>query len=62
MVNSLDAVDIGEKVLVGVQVECGRAEVNNREIQEKGQNDDATNRQSNTHRGWHEDAHWGGSS
>ena len=41
VVNSLDAVDIGEEVLVRVQVECGR--------------EDATNRQSNAHRGWHED-------
>ena len=35
MVNSLDAVDIGEEVLVRVQVECGREEVNSREKQEK---------------------------
>ena len=35
VVNSLDAVDIGEEVLVRVQLECGRAEVNNREKQEK---------------------------
>ena len=35
MINSLDAVDIGDEVLVRVQVECGREEVNNREKQEK---------------------------
>ena len=34
-VSSLDAVGIGEKVLVRVQVECGREEVNNGEKQEK---------------------------
>ena len=35
VVSSLDAVGIGEKVLVRVQVECGREEVNNGEKQEK---------------------------
>ena len=48
---SLDAVDIGEEVLVRVQVECGGEEVNDGEKQEE----DTTNRQSNTHSGWHED-------
>ena len=33
VVVSLGAVDIGEEVLVRVQVECGREEVNNREKQ-----------------------------
>ena len=32
---SLDDVDIGEEVLVRVQVECGREEVNDGEKQEK---------------------------
>ena len=35
VVNSIDAVDIGEEVLVRVQVGLGREEVNNREKQEK---------------------------
>ena len=42
VVNSLDAVDIEEDVLVRVQVECVREEVNNREKQEK----DRTKRQT----------------
>ena len=35
VVNSLDAVDIGDEMLVRVQVECGREEVNDGEKQEK---------------------------
>ena len=35
MVNSLQAVNIGEEVLVRVQVECGREEVEEGEKQEK---------------------------
>ena len=35
VVNSLDAVDIGEEALGRVQVECGREEVNDGEKQEK---------------------------
>ena len=36
VVNSLDAVDIGDEMLVRVQVESGREEVNEEEKQEKG--------------------------
>ena len=53
VVNSLDVVDIGEEVLGRVQLECEREEVNNGETWE-GQNEEASNRQPNTHRGWHE--------
>ena len=35
VVNSLDAVDIGDEMLVRVQVESGREEVNDEEKQEK---------------------------
>ena len=55
VVNSLDAVDVGEEVLVIVQVECGREEVNDREKQEKDKHEETDNERSNTHRGWHED-------
>ena len=48
---SLDAVDIGEEVLVSVQVECGREEVNNREKQEKDKHEQTDNERSNTHHG-----------
>ena len=48
---SLDAVDVGEEVLVRVQVECGREEVNNREKQEKDKQAETDNERSNTHHG-----------
>ena len=35
-VHSLDAVDVGEEMLVRMHLECGREEVNNGEKQEKG--------------------------
>ena len=40
MVDSLDAVDIGEEVLVRGQVGQGREEVNNREKQEKDKHEE----------------------
>ena len=52
---SLDAVDIGDEVLVTVQVECGREEVNNGEKQEKDKHEETDNERSSTHHGWHED-------
>ena len=55
VVNFLDDVDIGEEVLVRVQVECGREEVNNREKQEKDKHEETDNERSSTHHGWHED-------
>ena len=55
VVNSLDAVDIGQEVLGTVQVECGREEVNDGEKQEKDKHEETDNERSNTHRGWHED-------
>ena len=55
VVNSLEHVHIGEKVLGRVQVECGIEEVNNGEKQEKDKHEETDNERSNTHRGWHED-------
>ena len=55
MVNSLDAVDIGEEMLVRMQLKCGREEVNDREKQEKDKHEETDNERSNTHHGWHED-------
>ena len=52
---SLDAVDIGDEVLVRVQVECGREEVNDGEKQEKDKHEETDNERSSTHHGWHED-------
>ena len=51
VVNSLDAVDIGEEVLVRVQVECGREEVNNREKQEKDKHEES-NQRTLKHTSW----------
>ena len=48
---SLDAVDIGEEVLVRVQVEFGREEVNNRWKQEKDKHGETDNERSSTHHG-----------
>ena len=51
---SLDAFDIGEEVLVRVQVECERGEVNNGEKQERDRTR-TNNKRSSTHHGLHED-------
>ena len=55
VVNSLDAVDIGEEVLVRMQVGQGREEVNDGEKQEKDKHKETDNERSSTHNGWHED-------
>ena len=55
VVNSLDAVDIGEEMLVRVEVECGREEPKDREKQEKNKHEETDKERSNTHHGWHED-------
>ena len=39
----------------GVQVECGREEVEDGEKHGERQNEDTSNRQSTAHHGWHED-------
>ena len=48
---SLGVVDIGDGVLVRVQVECGRAEVNDGEKQEKDKHEETDNERSSTHHG-----------
>ena len=48
---SLDAVDVGDKVLVREQVECGREEVNHGEKQEKDKHEETHNECSSTHHG-----------
>ena len=50
VVHSLDAVDIGEEVLVRVQ-----EEVNGREKQEKDKHEETNKERSGTHHGWYED-------
>ena len=52
---SLDAVDTGDEVLVRVQVECGRKDVNDGEKQEKDKHEETDNERSSTNHGWHED-------
>ena len=48
---SLGAVDIGEEVLVRVQVECGREEVNDGEKQEQDKHEETDSERSSTHLG-----------
>ena len=48
---SLGVIDIGDGVLVRVQVECGREEVNDGEKQEKDKHEETDNERSNTHHG-----------
>ena len=48
---SLDAVDFGDEMLVTVQVECGRKEVNDGEKQEKDKHKETDNERSSTHHG-----------
>ena len=52
VVNSLDGVDIGEEVLVRVQVECGREEVNNGEKQEKDKHEETDNERTIKRSSW----------
>ena len=48
---SLGDVDIGDEVLVTVQVECVREEVNDGEKQEKDKHEEIDNERSSTHHG-----------
>ena len=52
---SVGVVDIGDEVLVRVQVECGREEANDGEKQEKDKHEETDNERSSTHHEWHED-------
>ena len=49
---SLDAVDIGDEVLVRVQMECGREEVNDGEKQEKDKHEETDNERTIKHTSW----------
>ena len=55
VVISPDAVDIGDEVLGRVLGRVWKRRGKRRRETGEGQNEDATNRQANTHRGWHED-------
>ena len=52
LVNSLDAVDIGEEVLVRVHVECGREEVNDGKKQEKDKHEETDNERTIKRSSW----------
>ena len=52
VVNSLDAVDIGEEVLVRVQVGEGREEVDNKEKQEKDKHEEMDNERTIKRSSW----------
>ena len=49
---SVDAVDIGDEVLVRVQVECEREEVNNGEKQEKDKHEETDNERTIKRSSW----------